>query len=104
MKLLITGGCGFIGSNYIRMTLKNYPDDDVVNLDALTYAGNPDNLKDLAANPRYTFIRGDIGDAPFVDALFAEHKFTAVINFAAESHVDRSIKDAAAFLQTNILG
>jgi dTDP-glucose 4,6-dehydratase len=102
-RLLVTGGCGFIGSNFVRLELETYPDVSITNLDALTYAGNPDNLADLAGNPRYRFVKGDVADAPFVRALLAEG-FDAVVHFAAESHVDRSIGDALPFLMTNVVG
>ncbi len=102
-RLLVTGGCGFIGSNFVRLELESYPDVEVTNLDALTYAGNPDNLADLADHPRYRFIKGDVADAALVRGLLAEG-FDAVVHFAAESHVDRSIGDATPFLHTNIVG
>lgn len=103
MKLLVTGGAGFIGSNFIRYVLQEHPDWVVTNLDKLTYAGNPENLKDVEGNPRYTFIRGDIADRELVDKLLSK-EFDAVINFAAESHVDRSIMDASPFIETNVRG
>jgi dTDP-glucose 4,6-dehydratase len=102
-RLLVTGGCGFIGSNFIRLELESYPEVEIVNLDDLTYAGNPDNLADLEGHPRYRFVRGDVADGPFVRALLAEG-FDAVVHFAAESHVDRSIGDALPFLRTNVIG
>ncbi len=102
-RLLVTGGCGFIGSNFVRLEVESYPDVEVTNLDALTYAGNPDNLADLADHPRYRFVKGDVADAPLVRALLAEG-FDAVVHFAAESHVDRSIGDATPFLHTNVVG
>src|SRR5437868_12955531 len=106
MNLLVTGGCGFIGSNFIRQRLgeKNSPLAKLVNLDALTYAGNPANLADLAGDPRYVFAQGDIGDATLVARLLAEHQIDAVVNFAAESHVDRSIDSPEPFIQTNVVG
>lgn len=104
MKLLVTGGCGFIGSNFIHYVLKMHPDWEVVNLDKLTYAGNLKNLKDIEGNPRYRFVKGDITDRNLVNRLFVEEKFTAVVNFAAESHVDRSILDPAPFIETNVKG
>ncbi|MDP2137979.1 MAG: dTDP-glucose 4,6-dehydratase [Candidatus Didemnitutus sp.] len=106
MNLLVTGGCGFIGSNFIRqrLTEKDSPLAKLVNLDALTYAGNPANLADLADDPRYVFAHGDIGDAALVARLLAEHQIDAVVNFAAESHVDRSIDSPEPFLQTNVIG
>ncbi|MCL6635156.1 MAG: dTDP-glucose 4,6-dehydratase [Peptococcaceae bacterium] len=103
MKLLVTGGAGFIGSNFIRLILAE-SNWEIVNLDKLTYAGNLENLADVKDDPRYSFVRGDIADAKLVDEIFKQHKFNAVINFAAESHVDRSIHDAAPFIATNITG
>lgn len=102
MRILITGGCGFIGSNFIRHILNKYPDYKIVNFDALTYAGNPENLKDLPENGRYTFLRGNIEDAAAVRE--GMRTVDAVVNFAAESHVDRSIIDAQPFLTTNVMG
>jgi len=102
MKLLVTGGSGFIGSNFIRTVLTTHPDDSVVNLDKLTYAGNPANLADVERDPRYAFVHGDIGDATLVRDV--AHGMDAVVNFAAPSHVDRSILDPDEFLKTNILG
>jgi dTDP-glucose 4,6-dehydratase len=106
MNLLVTGGCGFIGSNFIRQRLleKGSPLTRLVNLDALTYAGNPANLADLAGDPRYDFAQGSIGDADLVAHLLAEHQIDAVVNFAAESHVDRSIDSPEPFIQTNVVG
>jgi dTDP-glucose 4,6-dehydratase len=104
MKLLITGGCGFIGSNFVLHVLETHPDVSIVNLDLLTYAGNFENLQDTAPyGDRHRFVRGDIADRKLVDDLLSERP-DAVINFAAESHVDRSILDASAFVQTNVLG
>jgi dTDP-glucose 4,6-dehydratase len=100
----VTGGCGFIGANFIRLELEVDPDISITNLDGLTYAGNPDNLADLAGNPRYRFVRGDIANRATVLKLVADGGYDAIINFAAESHVDRSISDATPFLRTNILG
>ena len=102
MKILVTGGAGFIGSNFVRHVLAAHPDDSVVNLDKLTYAGNPENLADLAAEPRYRFVKGDIGDAALVRDLMAGTD--AVVHFAAETHVDRSNADPDAFLRTNVTG
>jgi dTDP-glucose 4,6-dehydratase len=102
MKLLVTGGCGFIGSNFIRWILTEHPADSVVNLDKLTYAGNPANLADVEHDPRYTFVHGDIGDAKLVRDV--ARGMDAVVNFAAPSHVDRSILDPDEFLRTNVLG
>ncbi len=106
MNLLVTGGCGFIGSNFIRQRLleANSPLTRLVNLDALTYAGNPANLVDLASDPRYVFAQGDIGDTALVTRLLAEHQIDAIVNFAAESHVDRSIDSPEPFIQTNVVG
>ncbi len=102
MKLLITGGCGFIGSNFIRNMLEKYPDYQITNLDKLTYAGNPDNLKDIESDPNYTFVKGDICDTDVVSKVMQD--VDQVIHFAAESHVDRSIEDGAVFVRTNVLG
>lgn len=103
-KILITGGAGFIGSHVVRRFVKNYPDYQIFNLDALTYAGNLENIQDIENEPNYTFIKGDITDSAFIDALFAEHQFDGVLHLAAESHVDRSITDPLSFLKTNIFG
>jgi dTDP-glucose 4,6-dehydratase len=102
MKLLVTGGAGFIGSAFVRLVLDRYPEDSVTTLDALTYAGNPANLLDLEDNPRHAFIPGDIADPASVDDLVAQHD--AVVNFAAETHVDRSLLDPSAFLRSNVEG
>ena len=102
--LLVTGGCGFIGSNFIRWQLETYPDVAIVNVDKLTYAGNLENLADLEGDTRYQFLKGDICDRAFVDQALADHSIDAVINFAAESHVDRSILDSGPFVQTNVVG
>ncbi len=102
--LLITGGAGFIGSNFVKYQLKNNPGYKIVNLDKLTYAGNLKNLKDIESNPNYKFIRGDISDKKIVDDLFKKEKPDYLINFAAESHVDSSILDSLTFTKTNILG
>jgi dTDP-glucose 4,6-dehydratase len=104
MKLLVTGGCGFIGSEYVRRRVKSNPEDLIVNLDALTYAGNLENVAEVAASANYVFVHGDIADPSLVNSLFAQHRFDAVVNFAAESHVDRSIETPQVFLRTNILG
>ena len=103
MQILVTGGCGFIGSNFIRFFLKTYPDDSVINVDKLTYAGNLENLADVSGSARYHFIRGDIADAPRMEELINKG-VDAIINFAAESHVDRSIEDPGAFMKTNVFG
>lgn len=102
MKIFVTGGAGFIGSNFIRFILKKYPDYEIVNMDKLTYCGNLENLKDIQNDPRYSFIKGDIKDADVVKN--AMKGCNAVANFAAESHVDRSIKDANHFVKTNVHG
>ena len=105
MKILVTGGCGFIGTNFIRLMLGSHPDWSIVNLDKLTYAGNRLNLLDLEENePRYDFVQGDICDRDLVMDLLADHKVDAVVNFAAESHVDRSINDPSPFVATNVAG
>jgi dTDP-glucose 4,6-dehydratase len=103
MKILVTGGCGFIGSNFVRYLLKGYPNYSILNVDKLTYAGNLENLADLASSPRYRFIRTDIAEAPQMEAIIREG-VDAIINFAAESHVDRSIEDPSAFMKTNVFG
>lgn len=106
MKLLVTGGAGFIGSNFVRRTIEDtYPGlagADVVVLDALTYSGNLENLAPVADSPRYTFVEGDIRDADLLDRLLVD--IDAIVHFAAESHVDRSVRDASAFVETNVLG
>lgn len=103
-RLLVTGGAGFIGSNFVRYWIKRHPKDRVVNLDALTYAGNLENLTAIEAAPGYRFVRGDITDRPFVKQLMVDEQIDTVVNFAAESHVDRSILGPAAFITTNIVG
>lgn len=102
--VLVTGGCGFIGANFVRFLLTERPDWQVVNIDKLTYAGNQANLADLADHPSYTFVHGDICDQELVNELFKRHKVQAVVHFAAESHVDRSITGPDAFIRTNING
>ncbi|MDM8359966.1 dTDP-glucose 4,6-dehydratase [Bacillus thuringiensis] len=104
MKILVTGGAGFIGSNFVNYMVKKYPVYNVVNLDALTYAGNLENLKAIEDAPNYKFVKGDIADRQFINQLFEEESFDYVLNFAAESHVDRSITNPDIFIQTNIQG
>ncbi|MEK1305742.1 NAD-dependent epimerase/dehydratase family protein [Limosilactobacillus fermentum] len=104
MNILVTGGAGFIGSHFLRYQLSHYPTDRVVNLDCLTYAGNLANVADLASNPCYHFIQGDIRDAATVSEVLTTHQIDVVVNFAAESHVDRSIEDPAPFVSTNVVG
>ncbi len=104
MKILITGGAGFIGSHVVRRFVSNYPTYEIYNLDALTYAGNLENLRDVENRPNYNFVKGDIVDEEFIKDLFEKHTFDGVIHLAAESHVDRSITDPLAFVRTNIIG
>ena len=104
MNILVTGGAGFIGSNFISFFLENNPDTSVINIDKLTYAGDLSNLKELENNPRYRFIKGDICDRVLIEQVFKENRIQGVINFAAESHVDNSINDPAIFMKTNVLG
>lgn len=103
-RILITGGAGFIGSHVVRRFVKNYPGYMIYNLDALTYAGNLENISDIEHEPNYSFIKADITDASVISALFQEHAFDGVIHLAAESHVDRSITDPLAFVHTNVTG
>jgi len=103
-RLLVTGGAGFIGSNFVKYMLNKYDDYRIVNLDLLTYAGNLENLKDIEDNPNYRFIKGDIADRDLVNRLFEEENFDYIINFAAESHVDRSIEEPGIFVKTNVMG
>jgi len=103
-KLLITGGAGFIGSHVVRLFTNTYPNYNIFNLDALTYAGNLENIKDISNASNYTFLKGDIKDEDYIYAIFEKYKFDAVIHLAAESHVDRSITNPNAFIETNVLG
>ena len=102
-NILVTGGAGFIGSNFVKYMLETY-EYNIINIDSLTYAGNLENLKEVENNPRYTFVKGDIRDREILDTIFKEYNIDTVVNFAAESHVDRSIEDPEIFLSTNILG
>ena len=104
MKILVTGGAGFIGGNFVHYMVNKYPEDMIVNLDKLTYAGNLETCKPVEGKPNYKFVKGDIADREFIFDLFKKEKFDVVVNFAAESHVDRSIENPEIFLKTNILG
>lgn len=104
MKILVTGGAGFIGGNFVHHMVKKYKDYEIVNLDLLTYAGNLETLKPVENEPNYRFVKGDIADEAFIMELFEKEKFDIVVNFAAESHVDRSIEDPGIFVQTNVMG
>src|SRR5580658_137617 len=103
-NILITGGAGFIGSHVVRRFVNNYPNAKILNLDKLTYAGNLENLTDIEEKPNYTFVKGDITDAIFIDELFKKYDFDGVIHLAAESHVDRSIANPSEFAMTNVIG
>ena len=103
-NILITGGAGFIGSHVVRLFVNKYPDTKFVNLDLLTYAGNLENVADVADKPNYSFVRGDIRNANFLKDLFEKYRFDGVIHLAAESHVDRSIENPLAFVETNVIG
>ncbi len=103
-KILITGGAGFIGSHVVRRFVNKYPNYQIFNLDALTYAGNLENISDIEKLPNYTFVKGDIVDESFINNLFEKHQFDGVIHLAAESHVDRSITDPLSFVKTNVIG
>ena len=102
--MLITGGCGFIGSNFLHHMSRAHPDFELINLDKLSYAGNPDNLKALEKEPNYRFVQGDISDETLVQSLMEKHQVLTLVHFAAESHVDRSIEEAKRFVETNVLG
>ena len=102
--ILVTGGAGFIGSNFVKLMLEKYPEYKIINIDALTYAGNLENLEDIDSNPNYEFIKVDIRDREKVEEIFKNNEITSVVNFAAESHVDRSIEEPEVFLTTNIIG
>jgi len=102
-NILITGGAGFIGSHVVKLFVENYPDYQIINLDALTYAGNLENLKEVENSPNYTFVKVDIQDAEKLDEVFKMHQITDVIHLAAESHVDRSISDPLAFVRPMFL-
>jgi len=104
MKILVTGGAGFIGANFVYFQLQNHPEDQIVCVDALTYAGNLETLAEAMKNPQFKFVKADIADRTAMDDLFAAEKFDVVVNFAAESHVDRSIENPEIFLRTNIMG
>ena len=104
MKILITGGAGFIGSHLVKRFVHTHPEYEIYNLDKLTYAGNLENLKEIEAEKNYNFVKGDICDASFIRELFEMHKFDGVVHLAAESHVDRSIKNPTAFVETNVNG
>jgi dTDP-glucose 4,6-dehydratase len=104
MKILVTGGAGFIGSNFIRRLMSSHPGYKIVNVDTLTYAGNLDNLRGIDTDLRYTFVKGDICDSNLINTILEKHEIDTIVHFAAESHVDRSIADASVFVRTNVLG
>lgn len=104
MKMIVTGGAGFIGSNFVQYEVKNHPEDEIINLDLLTYAGNLESVKPVENAPNYRFVRGDIADREFIFRLLEEEKPDVIVNFAAESHVDRSITDPEIFVRTNVVG
>ena len=104
MKILVTGGAGFIGGNFVHHMVKKYPEDTIINLDLLTYAGNLETLKPVEGKPNYKFVHGDIADRDFIMKLFEQERPDIVVNFAAESHVDRSITDPGVFVRTNVMG
>ena len=104
MKMIVTGGAGFIGSSFVQYEVKNHPEDEIINLDLLTYAGNLESVKPVENAPNYRFVRGDIADREFIFRLFEEEKPDVIVNFAAESHVDRSITDPEIFVRTNVVG
>jgi dTDP-glucose 4,6-dehydratase len=103
-SILITGGAGFIGSHVVKLFVKKYPDFKIINFDALTYAGNLENVKEIEKEPNYFFIKGDITDTELTKKVFSDHKITSVIHLAAESHVDRSITDPLHFIRVNVMG
>ncbi len=104
MKIIVTGGAGFIGSNFVQYEVNQYPEDEIINLDLLTYAGNLESVRPVEDKPNYRFVRGDITDRDFVFSLFEKERPDVVVNFAAESHVDRSITDPEIFVRTNVIG
>ncbi|MEI2609968.1 MAG: GDP-mannose 4,6-dehydratase [Candidatus Promineifilaceae bacterium] len=103
-NIMITGGAGFIGANFVLYMRRTHPEYNIIVYDKLTYAGNLDNLLDVSDDPQYTFVRGDIGDAAAVEATLKQHQIDTIVNFAAETHVDRSIMNPDAFIQTGVYG